>query len=97
MLRVGAISGKFEALVLFYKSENTEQNLNRIVRCVEGERLAYYRHRAGAAFWDAHWKKYFSLNTYKKADDGNLWQFTDIFTTYLPKCGRILEAGCGLG
>jgi SAM-dependent methyltransferase len=52
---------------------------------------------AGPAFWDAHWKKYFSLNTYKKAALGNLWQFEGIFTTYLPKCGRILEAGCGLG
>jgi SAM-dependent methyltransferase len=75
----------------------TEKKANYAVRCVEGERLAYYRSKANALYWDAHWKTYFSPNTYKRAELGHLWQFEKLFTTYLPKMGRILEAGCGLG
>jgi SAM-dependent methyltransferase len=83
--------------VISKNSKNAEKNINYTARRVEGERLAYYRSTAGVAFWDAHWKTYFSPNTYKRAERGHLWQFEKLFTTYLPKKGRILEAGCGLG
>jgi len=48
-------------------------------------------------FWDEHWKKHFSPEIYTKADQGNLIWFEKPFTRYLPKEGRILDAGCGLG
>lgn len=81
----------------FNRSNNTGKSLHYIARRIEGQRLAYYRSEADAAFWDAQWKTYFSAKTYEKAESGHLWQFEDLFTTYLPKNGRILEAGCGLG
>ena len=68
-----------------------------LTRCVEGQRLVYYRSQASAQFWDEHWKKHFSPEIYKKADRGNLIWFEKPFTQYLPKEGRILDAGCGLG
>lgn len=76
---------------------NTDKTILKNVRRVKANRLAYYRSKADAAFWDAQWKKAFSIKTYQKAEQGNLWQFENIFTHYLPKEGRILEAGCGLG
>ena len=78
-------------------SNNAGKTLRSNARCVEGQRLAYYRSKADAAFWDAQWKMYFSPKTYEKAERGHLWQFEDLFTTYLSRQGRVLEAGCGLG
>ena len=77
--------------------ENAAKHKNYTVRCVEGERLAYYRCKAESAFWDTHWGKYVSQKIYKNAEHGHLWQFEELFASYLPKKGRILEAGCGLG
>ena len=66
-------------------------------RTVEGKRLAYYRSKPDADFWDTHWRTYLDPKTYGKAECGHLWQFEEVFTAHLPKKGRILEAGCGLG
>jgi SAM-dependent methyltransferase len=70
---------------------------NKVVRCVEGQRLIYYRAHADAAFWDNHWKVHFSPQTYAQAEKGRLDTFEKVFVRYLPQSGRILEAGCGLG
>jgi SAM-dependent methyltransferase len=66
-------------------------------RCVEGQRLAYYMTIAGAEFWDQHWQVHFSPQVYNWAERGALGWFEEPFTSYLPRQGRILEAGCGLG
>jgi SAM-dependent methyltransferase len=66
-------------------------------RRVEGHRLVYYRVEADAAFWDAHWKPYVSPQVYEGAEHGYLGEYEEIFAAYLPKEGRILEAGCGIG
>lgn len=68
-----------------------------LTRCIKGQRLVYYRSKASAQFWDEHWKKHFSPEIYKKADRGHFIWFEKPFTQYLPKEGRILDAGCGLG
>jgi SAM-dependent methyltransferase len=68
-----------------------------IIRILEKDRLAYYSTETNPIFWDAHWKKYFSPDIYKKAERGHLGWFEETFTRYLPKDGLILEAGCGLG
>lgn len=66
-------------------------------RRVEGQRLVYYRTQANAAFWDAHWQQSFAPKIYARAERGDLGVFEKPLTRYLPKLGRILEAGCGLG
>ncbi|UCE54619.1 MAG: class I SAM-dependent methyltransferase [Desulfobacterales bacterium] len=78
-------------------SSNIRISRNRNVRCVEGQRLVYYRSRPDAAYWDAHWKQNYIEEIYEKAEQGHLGRFEKLFTGYLPKYGRILEAGCGLG
>jgi len=66
-------------------------------RKVEGQRLVYYLYTADADFWDNHWRIHLSPEIYKRAEQGNLGRLEDPFTRYLPRQGRILEAGCGLG
>ena len=68
-----------------------------IIRILENDRLAYYSTETNPIFWDAHWKKYFSPDIYKKAERGSFVWFEKPFTDYLSREGRILEAGCGLG
>ena len=65
-------------------------------RRVEGQRLVYYRSQANATFWDARWKQLFCRKIYARAERGHLG-WLDPISHYLPKQGRILEAGCGLG
>jgi SAM-dependent methyltransferase len=69
-----------------------------VERRVEGQRLAYYMTTADTNFWDSHWKTYFDPTAHDWADTGpHLGYFEEPFIKYLPKEGRILEAGCGLG
>jgi SAM-dependent methyltransferase len=68
-----------------------------VARRVEGQRLAYYCSKASAEFWDTHWKQHLPPEIFRGADNGNLGWFEKPFTTYLPKEGPILEAGCGIG
>lgn len=69
----------------------------KVARRVEGQRLVYYRARPDAAFWDNHWKVHFSAQIHNQAEKGCLDIFEKPFIRYLPRFGRILEAGCGLG
>jgi len=66
-------------------------------RCVEKQRLAYYLDAVGLDFWEQHWKVYLSRENYAAAERGHLGCFEEPFTRYLPRQGRVLEAGCGLG
>ena len=66
-------------------------------RRVENQRLAYYKNHADAAFLDERWKTHLSREAYTDAARGNLGMFEKSFARYLPRQGRILEAGCGLG
>ncbi len=66
-------------------------------RWVEEQRLVYYRSQPDAAFWDAHWRTHLASEIYRGAAQGYLGCFDGPFTRYLPKHGRIVEAGCGLG
>jgi SAM-dependent methyltransferase len=66
-------------------------------RRVEKQRLAYYLDAADADFWDRHWQARHSPRAYAEAERGELGWFEEPFTRYLPKPGRILEAGCGPG
>lgn len=68
----------------------------QVERRVEGQRLVYYRRSADAEFWDNHWQTNFSAKLYRWAEKGELKDFEEPFTRYLPQQGRILEAGCGL-
>jgi SAM-dependent methyltransferase len=73
------------------------QPTNQAQRCVEKQRLAYYLDAADTDFWERHWRMNFSAQIYAEAEQGRLDPFEMMFTHYLPKPGRILEAGCGLG
>lgn len=66
-------------------------------RRVEGDRLAYYNKRADAVYWDSRWERHVSLAVYRNYLAGKLGLFKKPFTRYLPRNGRILEAGCGMG
>ena len=66
------------------------------VRRAENGRLVWYGDPADAAYWDHLWLAQSSEHTYASAEKGNLGYFEGVFTRYLPRSGRILEAGCGL-
>lgn len=65
--------------------------------CIDGERLACFRKTADAAFWDEHWRGSLSREAYRGFDQGQLGCFEGAFTRNLPRHGRVLEAGCGIG
>jgi len=66
-------------------------------RCVEDGRLVYYLRPADVSFWEQHWREHFSPDVYLRAEKGALGLLEDPLTRWLPKQGRILEAGCGIG
>ena len=66
-----------------------------MIRRVERGRLAYYGMKADSCFWDRVWKPYISAEQYSASERGNLDWFEEVFVRYLPRNGRILEAGCG--
>lgn len=75
----------------------TNQTRANVQRIAAGRRLAYYREAASAQYWDDVWAKQQIGTLYAQAQKGELGYYEDIFPRYLPKEGRILEAGCGLG
>lgn len=66
-------------------------------RIVANGRLVYYRQAASPEYWDAAWANQETQALYESATQGELGYYENVFTTYLPRQGRILEAGCGLG
>lgn len=66
-------------------------------RCLRGDRLAYYRPDAGESFWGAHWDGVLKPGFYAQYRDGSLPMYGDVLKRHLPRAGKILEAGCGLG
>jgi SAM-dependent methyltransferase len=71
--------------------------VSKTVRVMEGQRLAYYREAASAQYWDDVWARQETRDLYLQAEKGELGYYAEIFPKYLPKTGRILEAGSGLG
>lgn len=59
--------------------------------------MAYYHTKADPIFWDSHWSKLINKVEWEKAENGLLGWFEEPFIKYLPKTGKIVEAGCGLG
>lgn len=66
-------------------------------RRAEGDRLAFYNVAADSRFWTEHWKTGPTGYSYVEAEKGQLGSFELPFTKYLPRSGRILESGCGMG
>ena len=77
-------------------SNNTPKPTYLAQRIMEGKNLAYYLAAADASFWDEHWKSYLSPAVYQGAELGHIEPYDAVFTRYLPKTGKIIEAGCGL-
>ncbi|MBP1691214.1 MAG: glycosyltransferase [Bacteroidetes bacterium] len=75
----------------------TPHMVRRQVRRVEHGRLAYYLEAADAAFWDHHWSGMLTRGAYAEAELGFLGWFEEPFSKHLPRTGKILEAGCGIG
>lgn len=76
----------------------TQQRISKqIIRRIEDSRLVYYRSKADQMYWNQHWSDVITPNYYDQAKKGSLGYFENTFITHLPKHGRILEAGCGLG
>lgn len=75
----------------------TSESAHTSVRCLQGSRVVYYMEKADAQFWDRHWQRHLSPDVYRAAEQGDLGELWEPFTRYLPRQGRILEAGCGLG
>lgn len=68
----------------------------RLVRVVEDGRLSYYKESATSSYWESVWDSALNKRSYRGAEKGRLGGFERAFTRWLPKEGRILEAGCGL-
>ncbi|PLX21804.1 hypothetical protein C0584_01730 [Candidatus Parcubacteria bacterium] len=56
--------------------------------------LKVFKEKANSGYWDAHWSK-LSTNELYKIDKGSFLEKK--FLKFLPKDGKILEGGCGLG
>lgn len=70
---------------------------DRIARHVEKGRLVYFKRAADTHFWERHWQEHFSPRIYKSAEQGRLPDYLEEpLLRWLPRRGRILEAGCGL-
>lgn len=69
----------------------------------EGSRIVYYRiaSASGSSLWDEHWEETAdkSIHFYDRYAKGHLGytRLRHVFLKHLPKQGKILEAGCGLG
>ena len=62
-----------------------------------GGRLVWYRDKALAGYWDAHWQEQLSSDFYKQYEQGRLDDLGSVYLKYLPRSGTIVEAGCGRG
>jgi SAM-dependent methyltransferase len=71
--------------------------IRRHTRVVRANRLQYYNVQADAAFWDRHWRETIGTALYAEAGRNGLAYLEIPFTRYLPRAGKILEAGCGSG
>lgn len=71
--------------------------MNALCRRIEGGRLAYYKSEANSAFWDSIWDTVLVDGFFDPYLRGDLGFFRKPFERYLPKEGKILEAGCGTG
>jgi SAM-dependent methyltransferase len=68
------------------------------IRIYRNRRLAYYGQAGDTAnFWSDHWDNIDWRAWLDGAKGGGLGYFEEPFLEYLPKEGRILEAGCGVG
>lgn len=77
--------------------KNDKPHKSGPVKIVQGQRLAYYRTKADEKFWAGQWQDIITPEIYHSAEKGGLGTFEYPFTRYLPKKGRIIEAGCGMG
>lgn len=67
------------------------------VRRREGDRLVYYCDQADIDFWESIWPQFLVPGYYEPFERGEIdHRFERVFTEYLPREERILEAGCGL-
>ena len=60
----------------------------------EGRRLAYYSVKANYGFGSRDWRESIRAVDWEKAKQGFLGWFEEAFVRYLPKRGKIIEAGC---
>lgn len=60
-------------------------------------RLIFYRGRPDINFWETLWKESFTEDLYSQPANMVLGELYSLFLTWLPKNGKILEAGCGMG
>ncbi|MQC26256.1 MAG: class I SAM-dependent methyltransferase [Chloroflexi bacterium] len=67
-----------------------------MIRIYKKSRLVYYKKKSTAKHWDAVWAKQENSQIYERAKQGDLGYYSNIFPKYLPKTGKVLEAGCGI-
>jgi len=68
------------------------------MRGIREGRLVWYGRRADKSeFWSEHWQRTNVRRTIESAQTGDLGPLRPAFLHHLPRQGRILEAGCGLG
>lgn len=67
----------------------------KLERRVRDGRLAWYAQHADENFWDEHWEQRLNADTYRAALDGRFQYLGALYRKWLPRDGRIVEAGCG--
>lgn len=60
-------------------------------------KIAWFASEADKAFWDSLWLSQISTDYYAKYVQGELEEYSHVFTKFLSKDDHILEAGCGTG
>lgn len=66
-------------------------------RVFRGRLAQFSTFQEGIHGWEEKWSRHSVASILKKHSAGDLDEFEDIFTRFLPKDLPILEAGCGLG
>jgi SAM-dependent methyltransferase len=74
-----------------------KEQTSEICRQVKLGRLAYHHNEATPEFWESMWNSTMNPGYFQPYLKGNLDFYRAPFERYLPRRGRILEAGCGTG
>lgn len=69
----------------------------RVVRRVQDNRLVWYRSDYDDDFWLRAWSPVINADWYRQFELGALYEHEAAFNSFLPKKGKIIEAGCGAG
>src|SRR5688572_12013318 len=65
-------------------------------KTINGDKLIWWKQKTSEAYWYEHFKRQIDSH-YQSIAKGITPRIAELLQPYLPKSGRVLEAGCGTG